>query len=550
MKSPNLILLLVMLVSSISLSGCVDQSQQTGKTIEIKNFSVQPDSITVPVGTIVTWINRDPASHTITSDDGKFDSGTIKSGGEFRFTFSQPGTYTYHCAIHPSMIGKVVVTPVQVNPAKINETNTSATQPITIKTNAVSTAKVGLELVAEGFTAPMEFVSPGDGTGRMFLVDQIGMIKIILANGTMIREPFLDVSDRMVKLGQGYDERGLLGLAFHPDFAKNGRIFVLYSAPLRAGAPKDFNCTTHVSEFVISKGNPNKVNMSSERIILQVDKPYMNHNGGTIAFGPDGYLYIPLGDGGGANDVGVGHTPKTGNAQNTSTVLGKVLRIDVNNMSKGMSYGIPSDNPFVGKEGYLPEIWAYGLRNPYRMSFDKSGNHSLYLSDAGQNLWEEVDMITKGGNYGWNIKEGAHCFDPNNPNTSPVSCLDKGYNGEPLVDPIIDYDGHRINRTVAVGGYIYSGKALPAFEGDYIFGDWSSSFTRGDGTLLIAMPAAAGMLWKIEEVKIAGNSSGRVNVFVRSFGQDDQGELYVLTSNASGPKGETGKVYKIVPAPA
>jgi glucose/arabinose dehydrogenase len=426
----------------------------------------------------------------------------------------------------------------------ISASNTSAMQPIA---GDISTPKVGLELVAEGFTAPMELVSPGDGTGRMFLVDQIGLIKIILANGTVVGEPFLDISDRMVKLSQGYDERGLLSLAFHPDFSKNGRIFVLYSAPLRPGGSKGFDCTTHVSEFAISEENPNKVDISSERIILQVDKPYMNHNGGTIAFGPDGYLYIPLGDGGGANDAGFGHEPGSGNAQNTSTMLGKVLRIDVNNMTKGMAYNVPSDNPFVGKEGYLPEIWAYGLRNPWRISFDKGNDHDLLLSDAGQNLWEEVDIITKGGNYGWNIKEGTHCFDPNNPNKSPALCSDYGYNGEPLIDPVIEYDSHGINRTVVVGGYIYRGSAIPEFEGDYIFGDWSSSFTVGDGSLLIALPTPTG-IWKIEEIKVAGSSNGRVNAFVRSFGQDDQGELYVMTSKASGPTGETGKVYRIVHA--
>jgi glucose/arabinose dehydrogenase len=447
------------------------------------------------------------------------------------------------------MIGEVVMTKAQVNTANV-ETKPNATQPITTKPSTVSAPEVGLKLVAEGFAAPMEFVSAGDGTGRMFLVDQVGVIKVMLANGTMLKEPFLDVSDRMVKLDTGYDERGLLGLAFHPDFAKNGRLFVQYNAPLRAGAPQGFDCTTHVSEFAVSKDNPNKVNTSSERIILQVDKPYMNHNGGTIAFGPDGYLYIPLGDGGGANDAGFGHIPKTGNAQNTSTILGKVLRIDVNNVSKGMAYAVPADNPFVGKQGNLPEIWAYGLRNPYRISFDKGGNHSLFLSDAGQNLWEEVDIITKGGNYGWNIKEGAHCFDPNSPNMSPVTCMDKGYKGEPLIGPIIDYDGHRINRTVVVGGYVYRGKTLPQLVGDYIFGDWSSSFTNGDGTLLMATPAPAGKLWTIEEVKVAGNPSDRVNAFVRSFGQDIDGELYVLTSDTSGPKGDTGKVYKIVPAQA
>ncbi len=407
---------------------------------------------------------------------------------------------------------------------------------------------VRLKLVAEGFTAPMELLSAGDGTGRLFLVDQIGEVRVILTNGTTLSGPFMNLRDRVVSLDTGYDERGLLGLAFHPDYAKNGRLFVLYSAPLRRGAPGGFDCTTHVSEFAVSREDPNVVNMNSERIILQIDKPQMNHNGGTIAFGPDGYLYIPLGDGGGANDAGLGHTPETGNAQNTMTLLGKLLRIDVNNMSEGLAYAVPSDNPFVGKEGYLPEIWALGFRNPWRISFDKGGNHGLYLSDAGQDLWEEVDIVTKGGNYGWNIREGAHCFDPNSPGSSPAVCPDKGYKGEPLIDPIIEYDGHGVNRSVVVGGYIYRGKALQQFEGDYIFGDWSSSFTKGDGTLLVAMPAAAGALWRIEELRVSGNPGGRVNAYVRSFGQDDDGEVYVLTSDVAGPTGKTGKIYKIVPA--
>jgi len=408
---------------------------------------------------------------------------------------------------------------------------------------------VGLKLMAEGFTAPVELLGAGDGTGRMFLVDQTGEVMVLFANGTVLDMPFMDLRDRMVSLNPDYDERGLLGLAFHPDYPKNGRLFVLYSAPLRAGAPAGFDCTTHVSEFAVSKENPNRVNMSSERVLLQIDKPYMNHNGGTIVFGPDGYLYIPLGDGGGANDAGFGHTPKTGNAQNTSTLLGKVLRIDVDKIGMSKAYSIPGDNPFVGLRGYLPEIWAYGFRNPYRISFDEGGNHSLYLSDAGQNLWEEVDIVTRGGDYGWNIREGTHCFDPHSPDSSPSVCSEKGYKGEPLIGPIIEYDGHDINRSVVVGGYIYRGRALPQFQGDYIFGDWSGNFTRGDGTLLAAAPAAAGTLWKIEELKTSNNPSGRINAFVRSFGQDDNGEVYVLMSDVAGPAGNTGKVYKIVPIP-
>lgn len=294
MKRCKEFLLSMLLISSIGLSCGTDQLQPMAKTVEIVDFSFQPGTVTVSVGTTVNWINHGSVEHTVGSSDGTFVSGNIASGSEFKHTFSTPGTYSYHCSIHPSMTGMVVVTSAPVNQPKVNETKPDATQPTAIETSAVSTPVVGLKLVAEGVTAPMEFVSAGDGTGRMFLVDQIGVVKVMLANGTMLKEPFLDVRDRMVKLAPGYDERGLLGLAFHPDFAKNGRLFVLYSAPLRAGAPQGFNCTNHISEFALSKENPNKVNTSSERIILQVDKPQMNHNGGTIAFGPDGYLYTPL----------------------------------------------------------------------------------------------------------------------------------------------------------------------------------------------------------------------------------------------------------------
>ncbi|MCJ7445456.1 MAG: PQQ-dependent sugar dehydrogenase [Methanotrichaceae archaeon] len=403
---------------------------------------------------------------------------------------------------------------------------------------------LGLQLVAEGFTAPMEFISPGDGTGRMFLVDQTGVIKIINSNGTVLTEPFLDVKDRMVRLNTRYDERGLLGLAFHPDFINNGRVFIFYSAPLRPGAPDNWNSTNHLSEFRVSKDNPNKVDMSSEKVLLEVDKPQMNHNGGTIAFGPDGYLYVPLGDGGGANDVGLGHQPD-GNGQNTTTILGKILRIDVNNISEGKAYGIPADNPFISQKSILPEVYALGLRNPWRISFDTEGDHGLFISDAGQNLWEAVDLATKGGNYGWNIKEGTHCFNPKNPNESPSTCPDKGISGEPLIDPIIEY-AHDLGKVV-VGGYVYRGQALPEISGKYIFADWSNNFTKGNGTLLAATPSAKG-LWNLEEIKIANNPSGKVDEFIRSFGLDDDGELYVLTSDIAGPNGSTGKIYKIVPA--
>ena len=530
MKSKNLILLLAMLISLISLSGCVDQSKPTATTattVEIKSFSFQPASITIPAGATVTWVNRDAVAHTVTADDDSFKSPSIAGdGGKFEHTFSEAGTYKYHCTPHPSMKGEVEVTSASVSSSP-----------------ASSRPKVKLELIAEGFTAPMKFLSAGDGTGRMFLVDQVGQVKIMQADGTVLDKPFLDVGDQMVELMPGFDERGLLGLAFHPNFAENGRVFVFYSAPLREGASEGWNCTNRLSEFSVSKSDPNKVDMTTEKVLLQVDKPQFNHNGGGIDFGSDGYLYIPLGDGGNADDVGLGHAPN-GNGQNTTTFLGKILRINVDNAGEGMAYGIPADNPFVGREGILPEIYALGLRNPWRISFDTGDEGALFVSDVGQNLWEEVDIVTKGGNYGWHIREGMHCFDPKNPNDSAASCPDKGASGEMLIDPIIEY-GHDLG-TAVVGGYVYHGQALPELQGKYVFADWSNDFAKGNGTLLVATPSQEG-LWSWEEIEIGGHPSGRVDSFIHSIGIDDEGEIYLLTSDEVGPTNSTGRILKILP---
>jgi len=403
---------------------------------------------------------------------------------------------------------------------------------------------VGLEIVAEGLTAPLALMPSGDDSGRLFIVDQTGQIWILTPDGELMDEPFLDLSDRMVQLSAGYDERGLLGLAFHPDFARNGRFYVYYSAPLRDEAPSGWNHTSHVSEFVVSQDDASVADGDSERILIQVDQPQSNHDAGQIAFGPDGYLYIPLGDGGGANDVGTGHNPDIGNGQDRSMLLGSILRIDVDG---GDPYGIPPDNPFSGAEGQ-EEIFAYGFRNPYRVTFDAGGERQLFVGDAGQNRWEE---IAPGGNYGWNSKEGAHCFDPHNPNTPPEECPDAGPMGEPLVDPIVEYQNANTPGGLGlavVGGIVYRGSAMPAFQGRYIFGDWSTSFQEPDGTLLVATPPEAeGEMWPFEEVRIATGESGRLNRYLLSFGHDADLELYLLTSATAGPSSDTGQVFKIVP---
>lgn len=416
-----------------------------------------------------------------------------------------------------------------------------------------------LELVAEGLTAPVALVEAPDGTGRLFVVDQAGRIRIIDAAGNLLPDPFLDLSARMVTLNPGFDERGLLGLAFHPDYANNGRFFVYYSAPLREGAPDGFNHTSHISEFAVSD-DPNMADAASEQILLQVDQPQANHNAGALAFGPaDGYLYIALGDGGGANDNQLGHVEDWfadnggGNGQDvTDNLLGSLLRIDVDS---GAPYAIPADNPFVGRDG-LDEIFAYGLRNPYRFSFDMGGDHALYVADVGQGLWEEVNRVDKGGNYGWNVKEGTHCFDAENNRVIPPDCPDfvgPGHpdEGAPLIDPIIEYANSSqpggLGRAV-VGGYIYRGDDLRQFRGRYVFGDWSTSFVTPDGSLFVSKPRQDDRLWQIQPIRLQNRPDGRLGHFLLGFGQDSGGEIYVLTSDSTGPTGTSGRVY-ILAAP-
>lgn len=411
---------------------------------------------------------------------------------------------------------------------------------------------VGLELVADGLTSPVALVPVPDESGRLFIVDQVGLIHILHPDGTLGPEPFLDVRDRIVDLRPGFDERGLLGLAFHPDYPVNGRFFVYYSAPLREGAPAGYNTTSTISEFGVS-ADPNRADPAAERILLQIDKPQFNHNAGTLLFGPDdGYLYISIGDGGGANDVGLGHLEDWyegnagGNAQNvTQTLLGKILRIDVD---AGDPYGIPADNPFVGADG-LDEIYAYGFRNPYRMSFDHDGSHQLFVGDAGQGRWEEVSIATKGGNFGWNVREGAHCFDAENPSVEPADCPLVDPEGDPLIDPVIEYPNAAQPGglgVVVVGGHVYRGSALPQFRGRYIFGDWSRGFLTPDGSLFVAKPRRTG-LWAMQQLRVTTTTDGRVGHYVLGFGQDHAGEMYVLTTDNTAPAGDTGKVYKLVP---
>jgi glucose/arabinose dehydrogenase len=415
-----------------------------------------------------------------------------------------------------------------------------------------------IELLAEGFTAPVSLVEPPDGSSRLFVVDQAGRIRIIDAGGHLLAEPFLDVSDQLVTLNPGFDERGLLGLAFHPGYASNGRFYVYYSAPLREGGAEGFNHTSHIAEYQVS-ADPNLADPASERILLQVDQPQANHNAGALAFGPhDGYLYIALGDGGGANDNQFGHVEDWyadnggGNGQDvTENLLGSILRIDVDG---GDPYGIPADNPFVGRDGF-DETFAYGLRNPYRFSFDMGGDHTFFVADVGQGLWEEVNVVTNGGNYGWNVKEGTHCFDAESNREIPESCPDvvgPGHpdEGAPLLDPVIEYANSSqpggLGRAV-VGGYVYRGEDIRQFRGRYVYGDWSTGFGVPDGLLFISRPRRDDQLWQIQPILLQGRPDRRLGHYLLGFGQDAAGEIYVLTSDNTGPTGNTGRVYRLAP---
>jgi glucose/arabinose dehydrogenase len=420
--------------------------------------------------------------------------------------------------------------------------------------------KLDLKLVADGFASPIGVVSARDGSNRLFVIDQTGTISVIGSNGTKLATPFLDLKSKLVTLNPGFDERGLLGLAFHPSYRSNGKFYVYYQLPPRTGGPQPgvaWNNFSRISEFKVSGSNPNQADIASERVLLEWDDPQGNHNGGTVAFGPeDGYLYISIGDGGAANDVAPGHVQDWypanagGNGQDIdSNLLGNVLRIDVDKSNGGKNYGIPNDNPFVGKAG-LDEIWAYGLRNPYRFSFDMGGNHQLILGDAGQVLYEEINLIQKGGNYGWNVKEGTHCFNAASNLTNLPTCPSADVHGNELRDPVIELNNWMNpaggKATTVIGGNVYRGKIIPSLEGKYIFGTFSQTPTTPNGELYMSTRPAFGS-WPYEEISLK-NSPNDVGYYIKGFGQDALGEIYLTVTSISGPTGSTGKVFKLVPA--
>lgn len=362
---------------------------------------------------------------------------------------------------------------------------------------AVSGADVELEEIATGLERAIDIQNAGDGSNRIFVAEQTGRIRVVNP-GDDTANTWFDINDQVVNPGGMGDERGLLALAFHPDFANNGKLYVHYN---------DNNADTTVSEFTVADPAEGEPDASTERVLLTVSQPASNHNGGSIQFGPDGYLYIGLGDGGGGGDTYV-------NGQNPNTLLAKILRIDVDNPSGGEEYGIPSDNPFVGEE-VVDEAWAWGLRNPWRFSFDRETG-ALWVADVGQNVWEEIDIVEGGDNLGWSCREASANF-PSTPNS--FDC-DGNYE-----DPIFEY-GHAEGISIT-GGYVYRGCALPDLRGQYFFSDFPY--------------VASSPLWSITASGEVGDVwESNVGLLIATFGEDEQGEL--LTADYSG-----GTLHRMVP---
>lgn len=357
--------------------------------------------------------------------------------------------------------------------------------------------QISLELVTEGLGLPTGIMSAGDGSGRLFVLEQAGAIRVVEADGSLRVEPFLDLSDRVV-VGE---EQGLLGLVFHPDFETNGRLFVNYT---------DLAGDTVVEEYRSTDGQ--RADPGSARQILFIDQPHELHNGGGLAFGPDGYLYIGVGDGGWPEDV-------VGTGQDTSTLFGTLLRIDVDTADGGQPYGIPPDNPFAGGSGGRPEIWDYGLRNPWRFSFDPATG-DLFIADVGQVTYEEIDRhpagVPGGLNFGWSITEGFGCFEA-------ATCDTTG-----LTPPLLEYGGRRLRtgNCAIIGGPVIRGGVIPELEGRLLFGDFCSGRIW---TLLIDAPGT------VPEEQLD------TDLVFTSFGVDDDGVPYVADYGG-------GALYRIVAA--
>jgi glucose/arabinose dehydrogenase len=406
--------------------------------------------------------------------------------------------------------------------------------------------KIRLEPFVTGINTPLAMVQvPGEN--RFFVLEQFGRVRVI-DNGKLRPAPLLDIRTKIPNLHHDFDERGLLGIALHPNFKSNGKFYVAYSAHLDfqqdLGQMLWYSHSNVVEEYTMMKGDANSADPSSARRIMSDPWPQFNHNGHWIGFGPDGKLYISMGDGGYANDWGIGHNVTMGNGQDMSTTLGKILRIDVDARTGNKAYGVPSDNPFVNDKSAKPEIWALGLRNPWRCSFDMGGTKQLFCGDVQQNSYEAIKIVGKGQNMGWRRVEGImRCFDYAKPDDHPASCDKSG-----ITPAILEYNNCTAKpqgcRGISVtGGYVYQGKHAP-WKGKYIFGDWSKSFAEMDGQIFIA--TKSGDKWSMEVAEVV-NMTGK-KPYVLAFAQDANGEVYALTSITTGPNGSSDTIYRIVPA--
>ncbi len=411
-------------------------------------------------------------------------------------------------------------------------------------------------LVVEKLVAPIDIATLPDNTGRRLILDQSGVVHLLNPDNTLTEQPFLDLTDRLLPLREDFEERGLLGMAIHPDFKINGRFFVTYTAPLSADAPANWSHSRIVSEFTIDSDNPDRLDHHSERVLINLDWPSRKHNGGALAFGPDGYLYIGFGDGGGIHGVG----PETLNdaysvpedrlwwdttAQDLQSLFGKILRIDVNRGYPG--YAIPSDNPLVETLG-RNEIYAWGFRNPYRLSFDSDGSNRFYITAVAETLWEAIYRVDQAGNYGWPLKEGTHCFDRTRPLDPPESCesVVDSISGKPVVDPVVQYANMSVHRegskiknagvgTAVVGAVMLRDPAYSEYSDHLLIADWSIDFRQPSGQLFVAKEEA-GNDWQMTKLM---QLDSRIIALVHD--SDDQ--VYVMTNDNFGPYGDTGKIY-------
>ena len=508
----------------------------------------------------ITWENVDGAQHNIALLDAEGNvlqrtPGMSNEGATQTIEFTATEEMAeYVCQFHlASMRGDIQFTSesgsIDTGNGSGNSNAGFLPQGTTVRTETI---------IDGGLTAPLGFEVPPGERDLFFIVDQVGQIYTYSADGSG-KELFLDIGDQLIDFDnlpaeKTIDERGLLALAFHPDFQNNRKFYVHYSAPPRSGTPRNFTHTQVLSEFEASEDGSTAL-PETERALLEMPSPYYTHNGGEVAFGPDGYLHMGTGDGGGS--LQAPEKPEDwyeanlgGNGQDvTENLLGSILRIDVDNQEDGKPYAIPDDNPLVGEAG-LDEQFAWVFRNPWRIGFS---NGTLLVADVGQFRYEEVSVVRKGGNYGWNVREAGACFsatrgsDPYRENC-PTETPPNVRGGESLVSPVIEYPHTYETEGVGVaviGGYIYENATIPALRSKYVFGDYSKN-GEPRGSLFAATPVE-GNSWSLEELSIGNSDNGELNAYLLCVGRDNDGELYALTTDNLGVEGETGAVNRIRP---